>query len=328
MHMTASIGIAFAGRPDETAEELLHKADIAMYQAKRRGGAQHQTIDLRDRGLVDDGLSLRRDLRHAREAGQLRSEYQPIVSTFDGRIIGVEALVRWDHPSRGLVLPTTLIPLAEQSGLILEIGRWVLEQACPDRRRWRGLGQGEELGVSVNVSAHQLMKPDFTAVVEDVLHTTETDPGLLTLEITESAFIQDSRRAGIVLQDLKQLGVKLALDDFGTGYSSLCYLQQFPVDVVKIDKGFVAELGRDGTSHAIVSAIVDLAHTLGLTVVAEGVETARQYENVAVLGCDACQGHYFAPPMSADALDALINDSPPGANPRLPVPAGASQASG
>ena len=331
MNMTASIGIAFAGRSDETAEELLHKADVAMYQAKRKGGDHHQIIDLREQGLVDDTLSLRSDLQHARRAGQLRSDYQPIVSTVDGRIIGVEALVRWDHPSRGLVLPATLIPLAEQSGLIVDIGRWVLEQACPDRQRWRELTQGEELGLSVNVSAHQLMSADFTAAVEDVLRATQTDPGLLTLEITESAFIQDSRRAGVVLDDLKQLGVKLALDDFGTGYSSLCYLQQFPVDVVKIDQGFVAQLGRDRASQAIVAAIVDLAHTLGLSVVAEGVETARQYENVAALGCDACQGHYFARPMSANALGALMRGSQPskpGANPRLPVLAGASQARG
>ncbi len=251
-------------------------------------------------------------------------EYQPIVGTVDGRIIGVEALLRWVHPSRGLVSPATLIPLAEQSGIITEIGRWVLEHACPDQRRWHGKTPTDYLGMSVNVSAYQLMSPDFIATVEDVLVRSNTDPGLLTLEVTESVFVQDSERALVVLNDLKRLGVLLALDDFGTGYSSLSYLKRFPVDIVKIDQGFVADLGRDQASHAIVSAVVVLAHALGLTVVAEGVETLRQYDEVAELGCDACQGYYFARPMPAEDLDALMTHGDANGGPGLPMLATAS----
>jgi diguanylate cyclase (GGDEF)-like protein len=316
---SASIGIAFSDRADHPPEDLLNSAEIAMYQAKRRGGARHQVIDLGEQHLVDEQASLQRDLSRASRAGELRTEYQPIVSTGDGRIIGVEALLRWDHPSRGLVSPTTLIPLAEHCGAMTEIGRWVLEEACEARHRWCTYHQNDGLAMSVNVSAQQLMAPDFTATVQDVLLTTHTDAAVVTLEMTESVFLRDSERTLVVLNDLKVLGMKLALDDFGTGYSSLSYLKQFPVDIVKIDQGFIADLDRDTTSHAIVAAVVDLAHALGLAVVAEGVETVRQRDEVAALGCDACQGYYFARPMRPDALDALLNQGGSDGNPQLPV---------
>jgi len=321
---TASIGIAFSGPADHIPEDLLHKADIAMYQAKRRGGARHQVIDRGEQRRVDERVSLHRDLRRACTRGELRVEYQPIVATGDGRIVGVEALVRWAHPSRGLIPPATLIPLAEQSGVIVEIGRWVLEQACGRPGHGRGRGKADDLTTAVNVSPHQLMAPDFTATVEDVLRSTRTDPAMLTLEITESVFVQDSERALVVLEDLKHLGVVLALDDFGTGYSSLSYLKRFPVDVVKIDKGFVADIGRDVASDAIVVAVVDLAHVLGLAVVAKGVETREQSVEVANLPCEFSQGYYFGRPMSAEALESLMGKASAGANPLLPVLAAAS----
>ena len=313
---TASIGIALAEESDHLPEDLLHIAELAMYQAKRKGGGRHQIIDIGEQRLVDERASLQRDLRQACARNELLLEYQPIVGTVDRRIIGVEALVRWLHPSRGLVPPTTLVPLAEQSGTITAIGRWVLEQAC---RRGNTSAATRALPVSANVSAYQLMSPNFAATVEDVLLSTHIDPGLVTLEVTESVFLQDSQRALVVLQDLKHLGVTLALDDFGTGYSSLSYLKRFPVDIVKIDRGFVADLGKDHATRAIVSSVVDLAHALGLTVVAEGVETVRQHEEVEDLGCEACQGYYFARPMSADALNALMNRRVSDGNPRLPV---------
>ncbi|MDQ6724624.1 MAG: EAL domain-containing protein [Actinomycetota bacterium] len=319
---TASIGIAFSGPADHVPEELLHKADMAMYQAKRKGGARHQVIDRGEQRRLDERVSLHRDLRRACARGELRLEYQPIVTTTDGRIVGVEALVRWAHPSRGLISPAALIPLAEQSGLITEIGRWVLEQACG--RAGHGRHKVDDLATAVNVSPHQLMSPDFTATVEDVLRRTRTQPGMLTLEVTESVFVQDSERALVVLDGLKRLGVVLALDDFGTGYSSLSYLKRFPVDVVKIDKGFVADMGHDPASHAIVAAVVDLAHVLGLTVVAEGVETVGQHAEVAALGCELAQGYYFGRPMSADALEVLMSDGPAGRRPTLPGLAAAS----
>ena len=235
VHTTASIGIALATRGNHLAEELLHDADLAMYQAKRKGGARHQLIDPVEQRQVDQRAILQRDLHRAYRGPELRMEYQPIVRTVDGRIVGVEALLRWEHPSRGPVSPSMLIPLAERTGLITEIGQWVLEHACRDLRSWRDHHQTDDLGVSVNVSAYQLMSPEFTATVEDVLHRTDTAPGLLTLEVTESVFVRDSHRALLVLNDLKHLGVNLALDDFGTGYSSLSYLNRFPVDIVKID---------------------------------------------------------------------------------------------
>ena len=314
---TASIGIAVADESHHLPEDLLHSAELAMYQAKRKGGARHQIIDMGEQRLVNERVSLQRDLRQACVRDELLLEYQPIVGTVDRRIIGVEALVRWLHPSRGLVSPATLVPLAEQSGTITAIGRWVLEQAC----QGGSTSAGGALPVSANVSAYQLMSPDFAATVEDVLRSTDTDPGLVTLEVTESVFLQDSQRALVVLSDLKRLGVTLALDDFGTGYSSLSYLKRFPVDVVKIDRGFVADLGKDHATRAIVSSVVDLAHALGLTVVAEGVETVRQHEEVQDLGCEACQGYYFARPMSGKALDSLMTHGVADGNPRLPVDA-------
>ncbi|PZS31463.1 MAG: hypothetical protein DLM59_09920 [Pseudonocardiales bacterium] len=321
VHMTASIGIAFAGKAAAIPEELLHNADLAMYQAKRRGGARHQTIDLGEQHILEHRVNLQRDLHHARSAGQLALEYQPIVAARDGRIVGVEALLRWAHPSRGMVSPTLLVPLAEQSGDITDIGRWVLEQACTDRRRWSGRDGADELAISVNVSTFQLMSPNFGATVEEVLKATGTQPDLLTLEVTEGVFLRDGQRALLVLNDLKALGVTLALDDFGTGCSSLAHLKQFPVDIVKIDQGFVADLGLDDASRAIVAAIVGLSHALDLTVVAGGVETDRQRIEVIELGCDASQGFFFSRPLSAGKLDDLMLYGGAGHSPRLPLAA-------
>jgi EAL domain-containing protein (putative c-di-GMP-specific phosphodiesterase class I) len=243
-------------------------------------------------------------------------EYQPIVATDDGRITGVEALLRWVHPSRGLVMPSLLVPLAERSGLITEVGRWVLEHACPDQRRWQNHSPADDLTMSVNVSAHQLMSQDYAATVADVLSASGIDPRLVTLEVTESVFVQDSERALVVLGELKRIGVRLALDDFGTGYSSLNYLRQFPIDVVKIDRGFVADLDHDRASHAIVVAVVAMAHTMGMRVVAEGVETMEQHRELASVGCDSCQGYYFARPMPPDDFDILLQ---PGGTVHLPA---------
>jgi diguanylate cyclase (GGDEF)-like protein len=306
VQVSASVGIAFAGRGDDVPEQILQDADTAMYQAKRRGGARHGTVDVGEQRLADNRAMLNRDLRGALARRELHTEYQPIVATADGRITGVEALLRWVHPVRGIVAPDTIVPLAEQSGLIVDIGRWVLMQACIDLHRWQRHDEYSELEVCVNISTPELMAQDFVTTVADVLAETRTDPTLVTLEMTESVFIQDSDRALIVLNDLKRLGVKLALDDFGTGYSSLSYLKQFPVNVVKIDRAFIADLGTEPTSRLIVSAIVRLAHSLQMTVVAEGIESAHQYDEVVALDCDSYQGYFFARPASADALDSLM----------------------
>jgi diguanylate cyclase (GGDEF)-like protein len=318
MDITASVGIAFSGRGNQLSEGLLQEADTAMYQAKRHGGDRHQIVDVREQDLADHQITLEHELRGAPKRGELRTDYQPIVDTGDGRIVGVEALVRWVHPSRGLMTPAVLVPLAEQSGLITEIGRWVLEQACPARNRWQNRPHTGDLTMSVNVSAYQLMSSDYVATVAGVLSRTDTDPEFLTLEVTESVFVQDSERALVVLGELKHLGVRLALDDFGTGYSSLNYLKRFPIDVVKVDRGFVADLEQDRASHAIVAKVVELAHLLGMTVVAEGVETAEQCKELAALGCDFCQGFYFARPMCADDFDTLIHRGVAGGAVHLP----------
>ena len=310
IEVTASVGIAFLGRDDQLPEDLLQDADMAMYQAKRRGGARHQLIDLSEKNHTLQQVNLERELRGAATRGELRLEYQPIVETGNGHMTGVEALLRWAHPAQGLVTPATLVPIAERSGLINEIGGWVLAQACRDRRPRKGRSVDNPT-VSVNVSGHQLMFPGFAGSVARVLSETGTDPELVTLEITESVFVQDSGRAFAVLGDLKDLGLKIALDDFGTGYSSLQYLKQFPVDIVKIDQRFVSDLEHDAASHAIVYTIVELAHVLGMTAVAEGVETAAQHQQLASIGCDFCQGFYFAHPLPTDLLDSLINRSGP-----------------
>ena len=303
--VTASVGIALLGRDDQRPEELLQDADMAMYQAKRRGGARHQIIDLSEKRRTLQQVNLERDLRGATTRGELHLEYQPIVETGNGRMTGVEALLRWAHPAQGLVGPSALIPIAERSGLINEIGRWVLANACLDRHSGRGPALIDNLTVSANVSGHQLMSPGFPATVAGVLSETGTDPQRVTLEVTESVFVQDSGRALGVLAELKDLGLKIALDDFGTGYSSLQYLKQFPIDIVKIDQRFVCDLEHDPASHAIVYTIVELAHVLGMTAVAEGVETAEQHQQLASIGCDFCQGFYFAHPLPAADLDSL-----------------------
>ncbi len=312
--VTASVGIALLGRDDQLPEDLLQDADMAMYQAKRRGGARHQIIDLSEKRHTLQQVNLERELRGAATRGELHLEYQPIVETGNGRMASVEALLRWAHPSQGLVAPSALIPIAERSGLINEIGRWVLAKACNDRQP--GTSLTDNLALSVNVSGHQLMTPGFPATVAGVLSDHGTDPQRVTLEVTESVFVQDSGRAFDVLAELKDLGLKIALDDFGTGYSSLQYLKQFPIDVVKIDQRFIYDLEHDPASHAIVYTIVELAHVLGMTAVAEGVETAEQHQLLASIGCDFCQGFYFAHPLPPDDLDALAS---PGMGIYLPV---------
>ena len=314
--VTASIGIAYSGPGGDVPEQLLTDADTAMYQAKRRGGAGHQVLDLRERERADDRATLSRDLDGVLARGELTAHYQPIVATDDCRILGVEALLRWTHPTRGDVPPALLIPLAEESNVICDIGAWIFRRACEDLGRWNHGGEpANRLGVSVNVSAHELLSGDYPGRIAAVLAETGTDPRLVTVEVTESVLIKDPSRALMVLTDLKEIGMKVALDDFGTGYSSLSYLRDFPVDVVKIDRSFVRPLGEHHDGLTIFAAIVDLAHALRKTTIAEGMETARHFRRVAELGCEACQGFYFARPMPAPDIDRLLHGG------RLPVAA-------
>jgi len=305
--VAASVGIAFAGLGEDVPERVLEEADAAMYQVKRQGGGRHAVIDLREHRSVNHRARLNRDLRGALRREELGVHYQPIVATDSGRIVGAEALLRWAHPAFGPVDPEDLIPLAEQSGVIVEIGRWLFETACVDAMRWHDMGLFPDFGISVNVSVRQLMATDFVASVASVLRETGIDPGHVTLELTESVLVHDAERALSVLRALKRLGVKIAVDDLGTGHSALSRLKQFPVDTVKIERDFVADLEGNVASRLIVGAVVGLAHGLGMKVVAEGVATVGQRDEVAKLECDFSQGFYFAHPQPADAIDDMVS---------------------
>lgn len=290
-----------------------------MYQEKRKIVAkddEDRATRARDQALHDDDLA--KSLKEAAGRDELHLAYQPIVTADDGRLVGLEALLRWTHPTRGVISPVTLIPIAEQSGLIVELGRWVLEGALADHRRWQGR-RTDELSVWVNVSASQLLSVGFVETVAGAL--TDADrPSLLMLEVTESVFVRDAERALVVLNDLKELGVMLALDDFGTGFSSLSYLKRYPVDFIKVDREFVTDLGNDAASETILTSLIALGHGLGMTVVSEGVETEEQRDELSRLGCDYLQGFYLARPVSGATLEALIEPGPDGHAPHLPSP--------
>jgi diguanylate cyclase (GGDEF)-like protein len=306
LNIRGSIGIACSGNGEHEPEALIHDADLAMYRAKPRHGSRGQPRSQRELNLADHHTGLAAGLLGASGRGELHLSYQPIVDTANGRLTAVEALLRWTHPSRGPISPTIFIPFAEHSGEIIEIGQWVLERACHDRQHWQSQGAGE-IAMSVNVSAYQFMFAGFARSVLSVLDATATEPRLLTLEVTESLFVHDHDRALIVLDELKATGVKLALDDFGTGYSTLSYLRALPIDTIKIDQSFITNLDGKPADHTILVAIIQLAHGLGMTVVSEGVETADQHEQLAMLGSDCCQGFYFARPMPAASIDSLIH---------------------
>ncbi|MEA2161584.1 MAG: hypothetical protein QOD66_3964 [Solirubrobacteraceae bacterium] len=323
VNVTASIGIALGGLGDMAPAELIHAADLAMYRGKRERRGGHQVLDLSADHLAGYHAELARDLPAAPGRGELHLAYQPIVDTADGHLTGVEALLRWEHPSNGSVPPPVFIPFAEHSGQIIELGRWVLEQALSDRGQWQRY-RDEPIALSVNVSAQEVMSAGFASRVASVLDATSVDPRLLTLEVTEGVFGRDKERALTVLDDLKAEGVNLALDDYGTGDSSLRELKTLPIDTIKVDRSFIASLSDDPDGQSILTAIVQLAHGFGLTVVAEGVETAAQHQQLNSLGSDACQGFYFAHPMPALSLESLIRRRESGRRLLLPTPADAS----
>jgi EAL domain-containing protein (putative c-di-GMP-specific phosphodiesterase class I) len=282
------------------AETVLHEAD----DVKRKGGASAQVGDL---SATRRQVAMRHDLMRAMAQGQLRLEYQPIGRVSDGRVIGAEALVRWDHPIRGVVTPEIPTPLADRSAHCVNPGLWVLQQACIDRHRWsKSLDMGAFV-IGVNVPARQLMAPNFGEMVTGVLTKTRTTASTVLLQITESALLRDAQRAFSVLDDLKERGVQLALDNFGKRFSSLTYLDLFPLDVVKLDRDVIAKPGADGLSQFITSKIVEFARLVCVDVIVEGVETARQHERVAELGVGLYQGSYLARAMSADKLDLFMS---------------------
>jgi diguanylate cyclase (GGDEF)-like protein/PAS domain S-box-containing protein len=302
----ASIGISVSGEGVDTVDELLRNADIAMYMAKGAGKGRYEIFEPSMHLEVVRRLELEADLKRAVDESQFILHYQPIVELDTQRIVGVEALVRWQHPDRGLVPPGDFIPVAEETGLIVPIGAWVLREACAQIRAWQDAYPSRPpLHMSVNLSARQLQNPDIVTDVANAIQAAGIDPGTLTLEITETALVIDTEHTIMRLEQLKALGVRLAIDDFGTGYSSLSYLQRFPVDVLKIDRSFIDSLER-GANPALVRAIVELGHSLELETVAEGIEHDEQLTQFKALQCQNGQGYLFARPAANDEIAALF----------------------
>ncbi len=303
----ASLGIAVASRAGSTPSALFGDADAALYQAKRRGRGRFEVFDGDMRARTVERLALENDLRRALERQELRVAYQPIVSLRDGSISSVEALVRWMHPERGLISPEEFIPVAEESGMIESIGRWVLETACTSAAQWRGSRRGSEApGISVNLSVRQLMQRDLEATIEGALILSGLEPDRLSLEITESVLLEDPEGVSATLTRVAELGVRFVLDDFGTGYSSLAYLSGLPIDGLKVDRSFVSDLGSDARSTAITTAIVRMAQALAVEVIAEGVETECQASALRELQCELAQGFYFHRPLDGESLSRLL----------------------
>lgn len=306
--MSGSLGIASTHAGNSTAAQLLREADTAMYQAKTSGKARSMVFSSQMKRQAVDRLEMEIDLRHALENGrELRVFYQPIIALETSILQEVEALIRWEHPERGLLLPGAFIPLAEETGLIIPLGRWVLGEACRQMRVWQQQYPGEPpLTVSVNISAHQLRQTDLVQQIDSALKESELLPRYLKLEITESVMMQDTENIVPRLHELRNLGVRLAMDDFGTGYSSMAYLSSLPIDTLKIDRSFINKMSRSDEDAAIIRAIVTLAKTLDLRITSEGIETSEQLALLSALGCDFGQGYFFDRPMPAENLERLL----------------------
>lgn len=302
-----SIGVAVSGYAELGWQDLLRRADLALHRAKEGGRAHHLCFTPDLDGRLRERLKLEGELRKALERGEFRVFYQPKVTISSGEISGMEALVRWQHPERGLLPPSEFLAVAEETGLVVSIGGWMLRQACRQAKEWQERYlKDPPLAMSVNLSAKQFQRRDLAREVEEVLGECGLDPRTLTLELTEETAMDDARTTTEALWRLKGMGVRIEVDDFGTGYSSLSYLKRFPVDYLKIDRSFVGGLGRNPEDEGIVRAVVALGHTLGLTVVAEGVENDEQLGRLREMGCELAQGHYFCDAVPAEAAGKLL----------------------
>jgi diguanylate cyclase (GGDEF)-like protein/PAS domain S-box-containing protein len=307
VQLSASIGIALCTNGNDTSDAILANADIAMYRAKDSGRNRYTLFDEAMQEWVTNQLALEADLRQAVARNELRLFCQPFIAADDGSIRGFEALVRWQRPGFGLVTPDAFIPAAEDSGLIVDIGAWVLEEACRHAATWARRWPEKRLGIAVNLSSRQLLSSDILDVVAGVLARSGLDPTMLTLELTESTLIDDTVDAETLLRELRALGLHLALDDFGTGYSSLTYLRAFPIDILKIDKSFVRSIGTERDDTAIVAAVLALAKNLRMSVVAEGVETPAQLAVLTQLNCPYMQGYLFSRPVPIGEAAAMVD---------------------
>jgi len=303
---TASIGIALSSSGYDRPDDILRDADIAMYRAKENGKARYEVFDHGMHARAVSRLQLESDLRQAIENKEFCVYYQPIVSLQTGRLAGLEALVRWNHPRRGLVSPADFIPVAEETGLIVPIGEWVLNEACAHVRQWQiDSPTHRALSLSVNLSARQVAQPDLLDRIKEALENSKLNPHCLKLEITESVVMENAEAAALMFKQLRSLGVQLSIDDFGTGYSSLSYLHRFPLNYLKIDRSFVMRLTTDN-DNAIVRTISTLARNLGMEVIAEGIETEEQHQQLKILGCEYGQGYLFSRPVANDAVQHLL----------------------
>ncbi|MEH1924092.1 sensor domain-containing protein [Nostoc sp.] len=312
MFITASIGIALSSTVDyEHPEELLRDADTAMYRAKVLGRARYELFNSEMSASALARLQLETDLRRAIEREEFRVYYQPIVSLASGSILGFEALLRWQHPERGLLHPADFIPLAEETGLILSIGNWALYEACRQMQAWQVCHRSNLLEkISVNLSIKQFSQPDLIEQIGQILQLTGLDTSTLVLEITESVIVENGDKATAVILQLREMGIELSIDDFGTGYSSLGRLYNFPISVLKIDRSFISPMSANSKNLEIIEIIVTLAHKLGVDVLAEGVETKEQLALLRKLNCEYGQGHFFSLPLNNSAAEALIMQNP------------------
>jgi diguanylate cyclase (GGDEF)-like protein len=303
---SVSVGVVLSDERYQRAEDMVRDADTAMYRAKELGKARCEVFDTSMFTEAEARLELEQDLRRALERHELEVYYQPIVSLSGGRLTGFEALLRWNHPARGLVLPATFIPMAEDTGLIVPIGSWVLHEACRQLQRWdKEFSDAGDLVVNVNLSARQCTHPELLQEVRRILDDTGVAPSRLKLEITEGVLMEHSEVVGNVLRELRALGVQLGLDDFGMGYSSLSYLQNFPFQTIKIDRAFVSGM-ESGSNTEIIRAIVALAAGLSMDVTAEGIETADQVNRLKQLSCEFGQGYFFNKPLTSEHARAML----------------------
>src|ERR1700687_700340 len=308
---SVSIGIALSNSAYEDPNDMLRDADTAMYRAKSLGKGRSEVFDADMRASMVARLQVETDLRHALEREEFRNFYQPIVALDSGRIVGFEALLRWQHPTRGLIGPDQFIHVAEETGLIRELGWWNLREACRQLGVWKAnLSPDRELGISVNLSIKQFMQPNLVEEIRDLMHELEFSPGTLKLEITESTIMIDPTATTKMLRQIKALGILLAIDDFGTGYSSLSYLHRFPLDTLKIDRSFISSVGEAGENMEIAQTIMPMANNLRLDVIAEGVETIEQVTLLKRLHCKYAQGYYFSKPLAAEEVAALLEGAP------------------
>ena len=291
LYVTASIGISVFPDDGVDAETLVKNSDIAMYRAKERGATATSSIESEMNSRVEERFALESSLRRARSLDQFALQYQPIVEVADGRCLGCEALLRWRHPEKGLLFPSAFLEVAEMIGVMRGLGSWVVREACGQAAAW--LREGARLRVAVNLSAHEFLEKDLARQVGAILEETGLDGELLELEITESLAMQTPELTRSTLRELRGLGVRLAIDDFGTGYSSLAFLREFPIDTLKVDRTFVRDIDREAGAATIVATVIAMARTLGLRVVAEGVEREEQLRVLKELGCDRAQGYLF-----------------------------------